>query len=338
MSNLSNIEFVALDISGKNYLSWVLDAEIHLDSMGLGDTIKQGNAASLKDRAKAMIFLRRHLHEGLKSEYLTLKDPADLWRSLKDRYDHQKTVILPKARYDWMHLRLQDFKSISDYNSAMYRITSQLQLCGETVTDRDMLEKTFSTFHASNVLLQQQYREKGFTKYSELLSCLLVAEQNNELLMKNHEARPVGSAPFPEANATNYNPGSGKDRGSNKKHGRGRKKGRFHDTPHSSNKNKSHQKWDPKEEKKNGQSKNSENKCHRCGMKGHWSRACRMPRHLVDLYQASLKENGKKMEANFVSDNNLDDHAMVNMSHFDVSDFFENPDGNIGHLINDGNI
>ena len=106
MSNLSNIEFVALDISEKNYLSWVLDAEIHLDSMGLGDTIKQGNAASLKDRAKAMIFLRRHLHEGLKSEYLTLKDPADLWRSLKDRYDHQKTVILLKARYDWMHLRL----------------------------------------------------------------------------------------------------------------------------------------------------------------------------------------------------------------------------------------
>ena len=58
-----------------------------------------------------------------------------------------------------------------------------------------MLEKTFSTFHASNVLLQQQYREKGFKKYSELISCLLVAEQNNELLMKNHETRPSGSNP-----------------------------------------------------------------------------------------------------------------------------------------------
>ena len=67
-----------------------------------------------------------------------------------------------------------------------------------------MLEKTFSTFHASNMLLQQQYREKGFTKYSNLISCLLVAEQNNELLMKNHDSRPTGSAPFPEANATTY--------------------------------------------------------------------------------------------------------------------------------------
>jgi len=104
-----------------------------------------------------------------------------------------------------MHLRLQDFKSVTAYNSEVYKITSQLELCCEKVTDVDMLEKTFSTFHASNMLLQQQYREKEFKKYSELISCLLVAEQNNELLMKNHEARPVGVAPFPEVNASQHN-------------------------------------------------------------------------------------------------------------------------------------
>ncbi|XP_027915596.1 uncharacterized protein LOC114175038 [Vigna unguiculata] len=111
MSNLAKLEFAALDISGDNYLSWILDAEIHLDAMGLGDAIKEGNKASEQDKAKAMIFLRRHLHEGLKIEYLTIKDPSVLWKNLKERYDHQKTVILPKARYDWMHLRLQDFKT-----------------------------------------------------------------------------------------------------------------------------------------------------------------------------------------------------------------------------------
>ncbi|CAN4114559.1 unnamed protein product [Withania somnifera] len=166
MSNLTKLEFVALDISGKNYLSWILDAEIHLRAMGLGNTIINDNEASDQDKAKAMIFLRHHLNEGLKGEYLTIKDPLVLWTSLKDRYDHQKTVILPKARYEWLHLRLQDFKSVSEYNSAMFRITSQMQLCGENIIDANMLEKTFSTFHASNVLLQQQYREKGFTKYS----------------------------------------------------------------------------------------------------------------------------------------------------------------------------
>ncbi|KAK8627850.1 hypothetical protein V6N13_135448 [Hibiscus sabdariffa] len=120
MTNLAKIEFAALDISGKNYLSWILDAEIHLDANGLGNTIKEGNAESAQNKAKAMILLRRHLHEGLKVEYLTVKDPLILWNNLKERYDHQKTVILPKARYDWLHLRLQDFKSVSEYNSAMF--------------------------------------------------------------------------------------------------------------------------------------------------------------------------------------------------------------------------
>ncbi|CAM8880173.1 unnamed protein product [Rhodiola kirilowii] len=33
MPNLSKLEFNALDISGNNYLAWILDAEIHLDAM-----------------------------------------------------------------------------------------------------------------------------------------------------------------------------------------------------------------------------------------------------------------------------------------------------------------
>ncbi|XP_060187165.1 uncharacterized protein LOC132616630 [Lycium barbarum] len=123
--NLSKLEFVALDISGKNYLSWVFDAEIHLEP---------------KDKAKVTIFLRHHLDEGLKVEYLTVKDPLELWTGLKER------------------------------------ITSQLKLCGDNITDEDMLEKTLTTFHASNLVLQQQYRERGFKKHADLISCLLVAE------------------------------------------------------------------------------------------------------------------------------------------------------------------
>ena len=101
-----------------------------------------------------------------------------------------------------MHLRFQDFKFVSDYNSVLFKISSQLKLCGENVTKEDMLEKTFITFHVSNVFLQQQYQERCFTKYSELISCLLVAEQNNELLLKNHQSRHTGSISLLEANAT----------------------------------------------------------------------------------------------------------------------------------------
>lgn len=186
------LEFVALDITGKNYLSWILDAEMHLDAKDLGDTIKQGNKTSNQDKAKAMIFLRHHLHEGLKIEYLTVKDPLELWININNRYDHLKLTVLPKARYEWIYLRFQDFKSVTEYNSTIHKVSSILKLCGDTITDDDLFEKALSTFHASNVLLQQQYREKGFRKYSELITCLLVVEQNNTLLMRIMKPIPMG--------------------------------------------------------------------------------------------------------------------------------------------------
>ena len=171
-----------------------------------------------------MIFLRHHLDEGLKNEYLTIKNPLVLWKNLKERYDHQKTVILHKARYDWMHLRLQDFKTIVEYNSALFKISPKLQLCGEKITESYMLEKTYSTLHASNVLLQQQYRERRFAKYFESISCLLVAEQNNESLLQNHQSRLTGSASITEVNVASSS-GRGCSRG--RGHGRGRVSGRW---------------------------------------------------------------------------------------------------------------
>ncbi|XP_049350150.1 uncharacterized protein LOC125814731 [Solanum verrucosum] len=225
MSNLPKLEFVALDISKKNYLSWVLDAEINLTAKGLGDSIIEGNKVLSQDKAKAMIFLHHHLDENLKVEYLTVKDSLELWVSLKGRYDHLKATVLPRARYEWMHLWFQDYKNVIKYNSVVFRITSQLKFRGEVIKDEDMLEKTLTTFHASNMILQQQYREKGFKKYSELISWLLVAEQHNDLLMKNHEARSVGSAPLPEAH------GQSEIRQNNRGHdnvcGRGKGKRRY---------------------------------------------------------------------------------------------------------------
>ncbi|GKE86089.1 hypothetical protein Tco_1559831, partial [Tanacetum coccineum] len=62
MSNLAKLKFVALDISGQNYLSWVLDAEIYLAANGLGDTIQACKETTVEQKAKTMIFLRHHLH------------------------------------------------------------------------------------------------------------------------------------------------------------------------------------------------------------------------------------------------------------------------------------
>ena len=221
----------------------------------------------------------------LKNEYLTIKDPLVLWQSLKDRYDHQKTVILPKARYDWLYLRLQDFKSVGEYNSTLFQISSQLKLCGENITDADMLEKTFTTFHASNVLMHQQYRERRFTKYSELIACLLVAEKNNELLLQNHQFRSIGFKAFPEANATFASPhsnrqghrhgpsrGKGQGRGGGRGRGRGdnsrnRNNGPFNNKKSNSNKGKLPNPQTTTDQ--NITQRQQDNACYRCGMTGH---------------------------------------------------------------------
>ena len=99
-----------------------------------------------------------------------------------------------------------------------------------------------------------------------------------------------------------------------------------------------HQKWNNTETiQENGKHlqykppKNHENNFHRCGMKGHWSCSCRAPKHLVDLYQASIKAKGKEIEMNFTDGDRLD------LTYYDI-DFFGGPKEKIDHLINDEKI
>lgn len=75
MLNFMKLDFGTLDISGKNYLTWALDTKIHLNAEGHDNTITEGNKSSDQQKAKTMIFLRHHLHEDFKNEYLTVIDP-----------------------------------------------------------------------------------------------------------------------------------------------------------------------------------------------------------------------------------------------------------------------
>ena len=83
-------------------------------------------------------------------------------------------------------------------------------------------------------------------------------------------------------------------------------------------------------DKKNGESTKKKSKapqdtCYRYGMEGHWSRTYRTAKHLVDLYQASVKEKGKKIEINFTDSNGMD------LSYFD-NDFLIGPSENFDYL------
>ncbi|XP_024006549.1 uncharacterized protein LOC112083056 [Eutrema salsugineum] len=124
----------------------------------------------------------------------------------------------------------------------------------------------------------QQYRAKGYKKYSELMQVLLVAEQNNELVMLNHQSRPTGSAPLPEvnvasSNANNWQQGQGLGHGNNRGHGRGYGRGRGRGC---SKRLRSNYFTNGRNNKRNedGQEMNKQydnTTCYRCDIKGHWS-------------------------------------------------------------------
>ncbi|GKD63104.1 hypothetical protein Tco_1305212 [Tanacetum coccineum] len=143
-------------------------------------------------------------------------------------------------------------------------------------------------------------RFQDFKKVNEYTSALFrISEKNNELLMKNHQSRPTGSLALPEANAINNNDNknsrSKRGRGSlalpeansvnnNDSKNSGSKSGRVNNLNQQNN--------------EVGASQNPEGSCFRCGSAHHWSKACRTPSHLCELYQASRK--GKDKEVNHV--------------------------------------
>ena len=68
-------------------------------------------------------------------------------------------------------------------------------------------------------------------------------------------------------------------------------------------------------------------------MKGQCSCTRHASKHLVDLYQASIKLKGNDVEMNFINGDGL-----VDLTHLDVLDLFENTSRKIDHLVGDGNV
>ena len=177
------------------------DIKIALASHSLLATIQEpqtGVVLQDKHTYTALALLRFYIHKNLKSEYLMIKNPRELWVALKERYEQQKELIWLEANHEWNHLRLQDFKSMADYNHVVHRICSKLKFCEKEPTDADKIEKTLSTMLPSDRVLQQQYKAHNYQLYSQLIHTLTQAEKHDELLLKNHHKRPIGSVPLPE--------------------------------------------------------------------------------------------------------------------------------------------
>ncbi|XP_020172995.1 uncharacterized protein [Aegilops tauschii subsp. strangulata] len=294
-------EFEELVLNGHNYPTWAMDVKISLASRGIARAIQDpetplpvGTTPLTEQQNYATLYIiRHHIHPDLKSEYLEEESPSTLFLALKTRYEQQKAVVLPEALHDWTHLRLQDFKSISEYNHKVHKISSKLRFCGKEPTDAEKIEKTLSTMLPSDRILQQQYRARNYTVYSELIHMLLQAEKHDELLAKNGSQRPVGAQPLPEVlmNVANRQKFDGAFRGNQSNFQNKRKRIRNRRSRNS--------------DKGKGTAKPKHDKsllCNKCGCYTHPTDKCKIPKHLVMLYQQSQGRKapqGKRFEANF---------------------------------------
>ena len=102
-------EFEELALNGNNYPTWDSDIKIALASRSLLAIIQEPQTRVVlqdKHTYTALALLRFYIHKDLKSEYLMIENPHELWIALKERYEQQKELIWPKANHEWNHLRL----------------------------------------------------------------------------------------------------------------------------------------------------------------------------------------------------------------------------------------
>ncbi|XP_024200630.1 uncharacterized protein LOC112203971 [Rosa chinensis] len=156
--------------------------------------------------------------------------------------------------------------------------------------------------------------------------------------MKNHQSRPTGSQPFPEANAT-FTSGYGNRRGGRHGKARNRGQGRQNGQARGGYNQQLGPRNNAKITKGNGQMikphKNEDSVCLRCGGKGHWARTCRAEDHLVALYKASLKK--KHVETNYIDHSDpWDSSEPIDITPLDVSDFFANNGSNFDDMTSGG--
>jgi hypothetical protein len=73
-----------------------------------------------------------------------------------------------------------------------------LHFCEKEPSKADKIEKTLQTILPSDRILQHQYCAKTYQIYPDLIHDFLQVEKHDELTLRKHHQRSVGSAPLPE--------------------------------------------------------------------------------------------------------------------------------------------
>jgi hypothetical protein len=86
---------------------------------------------------------------------------------------------LPEANHEWTQIRLQDFKSIEDYNHAIHKVCAKLQFCEKEPSEEDKIENTLQIMLPSDRSYNINIKPKttntmltSFVTYSRLRSMI----------------------------------------------------------------------------------------------------------------------------------------------------------------------
>jgi hypothetical protein len=288
------------------------------------------------NEAKAIILMTRHMNDALQNEYLNEEDPRKLWVELEQRFGNVRDSLLPDLEERWQSLRFCDFKTVLDYNSEALRIKSMMEFCGQQITDTMLIEKTLSTFPVSALMIAKNYRidinARRITRFHELIGVMNVAEKHDNILVKNYNSRPVGTKSIPESNYSRTSKGGRKERNPKSRDNYGRSGPYFRPKEEGNRQDRRARNRGGKRVKRErgqasgygGNTTNGNNRfqsapkaprsrepdhndaCLRCGLPGHWARACKASQNVANAY----KMYREAREANYMEqedqDGNLD--------------------------------
>jgi hypothetical protein len=71
------------------------------------------------------------------------EEPHSVWIALQGHYEQQKAILLPEANHEWTQIRLQDFKSIEDYNHAIHKVYDKLHFFRKNHQKKTRLKRLF---------------------------------------------------------------------------------------------------------------------------------------------------------------------------------------------------
>ena len=127
---MASKEFEVHALGGHNFPTWAMNIKVSLSRCELYACLSDSDMSTKsmieKNKYEALYIIRNHIHPDLKSEYRMEENPCALWDNLKQHYEQQKAVVLPEASHEWSYLRLQDFKTVDEYNHVVHKVCQKL--------------------------------------------------------------------------------------------------------------------------------------------------------------------------------------------------------------------